>query len=77
MSACVACLKFSCGYVMQVKAAGVAGLVSYALWEFVFWTVSVPLGQYPLFITSTDSTFRHTGSPCILHFVLSAIRAPV
>ena len=29
---------------LQVKAAGVAGLVSYALWEFAFWTISVPLG---------------------------------
>mmetsp|Transcript_40210 Transcript_40210/g.94126 ORF Transcript_40210/g.94126 Transcript_40210/m.94126 type:complete len:206 (+) Transcript_40210:44-661(+) len=26
----------------KVKAAGVAGLISYALWEFVFWAVSVP-----------------------------------
>lgn len=32
---------------MQVKAAGVAGLVSYALWEFAFWTISVPLGMVP------------------------------
>jgi len=31
----------------QVKAAGVAGLVSYALWEFAFWTISVPLGMLP------------------------------
>mmetsp|Transcript_49678 Transcript_49678/g.124043 ORF Transcript_49678/g.124043 Transcript_49678/m.124043 type:complete len:210 (+) Transcript_49678:46-675(+) len=26
----------------KVKAAGVAGLISYALWEFVFWAVSAP-----------------------------------
>mmetsp|Transcript_20479 Transcript_20479/g.49582 ORF Transcript_20479/g.49582 Transcript_20479/m.49582 type:complete len:195 (+) Transcript_20479:84-668(+) len=30
----------------KVKAAGVAGLVSYALWEFVFWIVSVPLAIF-------------------------------
>jgi hypothetical protein len=27
----------------QVKDAGVAGVVSYALWEFGFWTISVPV----------------------------------
>jgi len=26
----------------KVKNAGIAGLISYAAWEFVFWTVSVP-----------------------------------
>jgi len=33
----------------QVKEAGLAGIISYALWEFGFWTVSVPvciLGYY-------------------------------
>jgi len=42
----------------KVKAAGVAGLISYALWEFAFWTISVPIaifsyhattGQWPSF----------------------------
>lgn len=42
----------------KVKAAGVAGLASYALWEFAFWTISVPLaiwtyhqttGEWPSF----------------------------
>jgi hypothetical protein len=27
----------------QVKDAGVAGVISYALWELGFWTVSVPV----------------------------------
>lgn len=27
----------------QVKDAGIAGVISYALWEFGFWTVSVPV----------------------------------
>jgi hypothetical protein len=27
----------------QVKDAGVAGIISYALWEFGFWAVSVPV----------------------------------
>jgi len=27
----------------QVKEAGLAGIISYALWEFGFWTVSVPV----------------------------------
>lgn len=33
----------------QVKDSGVAGIISYALWEFGFWTISVPvciLGYY-------------------------------
>ena len=38
----------------QVKAAGVAGLVSYALWEFVFWTVSVPLSIYTYHATTGE-----------------------
>jgi hypothetical protein len=27
----------------QVKDAGVAGIISYALWEFAFWAISVPV----------------------------------
>lgn len=27
----------------QVKESGTAGIVSYALWELAFWTVSVPV----------------------------------
>ena len=38
----------------KVKAAGVAGLVSYALWEFVFWTVSVPLAIYTYHSTTGE-----------------------
>merc|ERR1712216_901504 len=38
----------------KVKAAGVAGLVSYALWEFVFWTVSVPLAIYSYHATTGE-----------------------
>jgi len=38
----------------KVKAAGVAGLVSYALWEFVFWTVSVPLSIYTYHATTGE-----------------------
>ncbi|EKX46767.1 hypothetical protein GUITHDRAFT_70348 [Guillardia theta CCMP2712] len=26
----------------KVKDAGVAGLVAYAIWEFIFWAISVP-----------------------------------
>ena len=37
-----------------MKAAGVAGLVSYALWEFVFWTVSVPLSIYTYHATTGE-----------------------
>ena len=43
----------SCAH-SQVKAAGVAGLVSYALWEFVFWTVSVPLSIYTYHATTGE-----------------------
>jgi len=38
----------------KVKAAGVAGLVSYALWEFVFWTVSVPVAIYSYHATTGE-----------------------
>jgi len=27
----------------QVKDAGVAGVISYALWEFAFWALAVPV----------------------------------
>jgi hypothetical protein len=27
----------------QVKDAGAAGIISYALWEFGFWAISVPV----------------------------------
>ena len=30
--------------VKQVKDAGKAGAISYALWEALFWGVSIPLG---------------------------------
>ena len=48
---------------MQVKAAGVAGIISYAFWELAFWTVSVPLctlayrqvtGHWPDFASQDD-----------------------
>ena len=47
----------------KVKDAGIAGLISYALWEFGFWTVSVPFcivaykqltGHWPDFQNSDD-----------------------
>ena len=28
----------------EVKDAGIAGLISYALWEWGFWVASVPVG---------------------------------
>lgn len=50
----------------KVKATGVAGLVSYALWEFVFWAVSTPTaiiiyhqttGEWPNF-SNPESTAK-------------------
>jgi hypothetical protein len=47
----------------QVKDAGIAGVISYALWEFGFWTISVPVciaayrqvtGHWPDFTNSDD-----------------------
>merc|ERR1712176_33493 len=47
----------------QVKEAGLAGIISYALWEFGFWTISVPVcvfgyyevtGHWPDFSNSED-----------------------
>jgi hypothetical protein len=47
----------------QVKDAGIAGVISYALWELGFWTVSVPVciaayqqvtGHWPDFTNSED-----------------------
>ena len=47
----------------QVKDAGVAGVVSYALWELGFWTISVPVcvfgyreltGHWPDFANAED-----------------------
>jgi hypothetical protein len=47
----------------QVKDAGIAGVISYALWEFAFWTVSVPVcilayhevtGHWPDFSNQED-----------------------
>lgn len=47
----------------QVKGAGIAGVISYALWEFGFWTVSVPVcifayrqltGHWPDFANPDD-----------------------
>jgi hypothetical protein len=31
----------------QVKESGTAGIVSYALWELAFWTLSVPVSIHP------------------------------
>merc|ERR1712232_361688 len=47
----------------QVKEAGLAGVISYALWEFGFWTLSVPVcifgyygvtGHWPDFTNAED-----------------------
>lgn len=47
----------------QVKDSGIAGVISYALWEFGFWTVSVPVcifaykqvtGHWPDFSNEED-----------------------
>ena len=47
----------------QVKDAGIAGVISYALWELGFWTVSVPVcivaykqvtGHWPDFANNDD-----------------------
>ena len=47
----------------KVKDAGIAGVISYALWEFGFWTISVPVcivayrqvtGHWPDFSDSQD-----------------------
>jgi hypothetical protein len=47
----------------QVKDAGIAGVISYALWEFGFWTVSAPVcivayrqvtGHWPDFSSADD-----------------------
>mmetsp|Transcript_27720 Transcript_27720/g.40925 ORF Transcript_27720/g.40925 Transcript_27720/m.40925 type:complete len:200 (-) Transcript_27720:120-719(-) len=47
----------------QVKDAGVAGVISYAAWEFGFWTISVPIciagyrevtGHWPDFSNQDD-----------------------
>ena len=47
----------------QVKDAGIAGVISYALWEFGFWTLSVPVciagyrqitGHWPDFTNQED-----------------------
>ncbi|KAG7358595.1 hypothetical protein IV203_015184 [Nitzschia inconspicua] len=47
----------------QVKDAGIAGVISYALWEFGFWTISVPVciaayrevtGHWPDFTSQDD-----------------------
>jgi len=49
----------------QVKEAGTAGVISYALWELGFWTVSVPVcvfgfrevtGNWPDFTNQEDIT---------------------
>eukprot|EP00286_Rhodomonas_abbreviata_P012684 CAMPEP_0181323114 /NCGR_PEP_ID=MMETSP1101-20121128/19601_1 /TAXON_ID=46948 /ORGANISM="Rhodomonas abbreviata, Strain Caron Lab Isolate" /LENGTH=214 /DNA_ID=CAMNT_0023431097 /DNA_START=13 /DNA_END=657 /DNA_ORIENTATION=+ len=50
----------------KVKKAGIAGLISYAAWEFVFWTVSAPAaiiayhsttGEWPSF-SNPESTAK-------------------
>jgi hypothetical protein len=47
----------------KVKDAGIAGVISYALWEFGFWTISVPVciaayrqvtGHWPDFTNAED-----------------------
>ena len=47
----------------QIKDAGIAGIISYALWEFGFWTLSIPIcilthrqlsGHWPDFSDSED-----------------------
>jgi hypothetical protein len=56
----------------QVKDAGTAGIISYALWELVFWLVSVPVvlfGYYGVMGHFPDLTgtcpFRVVGAECL------------
>ena len=66
----------------QVKEAGLAGVISYALWELAFWTVSIPVcifgyrkvaGHWPDFQSKEDLSKMGAEAFALVNFARFAV----